>query len=470
LLYRFEDCVLDTDRRELIRGAARVPVEPKVFDLIAFLVQHRERVVSQDDLLAGVWDGRIVSESAMRSRINAARAAIGDNGEEQRLIRTMPRKGFRFVGAVHEEHGAGRPIAAEEAGTAIAEASLAAPGAGMTCERVELAPTIVASGGLLPIESPGRRIASVAAAPPATRTRRAAIASSAVVLAAMLAATLAFLLWPKADAVQNVPAKSPAQVFDPAVVPLIRDDMRRSLAGYADRRDAKALAIGAGILGVADSAADAETAREEAMRLCSAKGNKCRVYAVGNEVVWSKGSLPMPNPRDIRTETLDIPLVPDDIPTLSDATKQTVARVFTARATHKAMAMITGGTTWASGAQSRSEAARLAVEWCGESRQRACLLISIDGLLTVQFPKSRPIARIFMPSTEVEIPAADRERIGQVYAGAEWRALARGGTGSWHPIAGASSEAAAIEGALAACAQADSDCRLYAIGNFRVSE
>ena len=103
LPYLFEDCVLDTDRRELRRGTAIVAVEPQVFDLLVHLVQHRDRVVSKDELLAAVWHGRIVSESALFNRINAARSAIGDSGNEQRLIKTLPRKGLRFVGDVRED-------------------------------------------------------------------------------------------------------------------------------------------------------------------------------------------------------------------------------------------------------------------------------------------------------------------------------------------------------------------------------
>ena len=76
-----------------------IPVEPQVFDLLVYLVQNRDRVVSKDDLIASVWDGRIVSESTLTSRINAARKAVGDSGKEQKLIRTIPRRGFRFVGA-----------------------------------------------------------------------------------------------------------------------------------------------------------------------------------------------------------------------------------------------------------------------------------------------------------------------------------------------------------------------------------
>jgi TolB-like protein len=103
LLYRFNDFTLDTNRRELRRGDSLVAAEPQVFDLLEFLIRARDRVVSRDDLLAAVWQGRIVSEATLSSRVNSARTAIGDNGDEQRLIRTLPRKGVRFVGTVQEE-------------------------------------------------------------------------------------------------------------------------------------------------------------------------------------------------------------------------------------------------------------------------------------------------------------------------------------------------------------------------------
>jgi hypothetical protein len=88
LLYSFEDFSLDTARRELRRGGALIALQPQVFDLLEYAIRNRERVVSKDDLLGAVWNGRIVSESTLSTRINAARNAIGDSGEEQRLIRT----------------------------------------------------------------------------------------------------------------------------------------------------------------------------------------------------------------------------------------------------------------------------------------------------------------------------------------------------------------------------------------------
>jgi TolB-like protein len=101
--YLFEDFALDADRRELLRGTEPISVEPQVFDLLHHLIRNRDRVVSKDDLLTAVWNGRAVSESALSTRLNAARSALSDNGEDQRLIRTFPRRGVRFVADVREE-------------------------------------------------------------------------------------------------------------------------------------------------------------------------------------------------------------------------------------------------------------------------------------------------------------------------------------------------------------------------------
>src|SRR6516164_6404806 len=103
MAFVFGDHVIDVDRREFPRRAELIALEPQVFDLLVYLVRNRDRVVSKEELLGAVWGGRIVSESTLTSRINAVRKAVGDSGEEQRLIRTVPRKGIRFVGIVQEE-------------------------------------------------------------------------------------------------------------------------------------------------------------------------------------------------------------------------------------------------------------------------------------------------------------------------------------------------------------------------------
>jgi TolB-like protein len=127
LLFLFENFVLDCDRRELRRGAALVPIEPKVFDFLAYLIQNRERVVSKDELVATVWQGRIISDSALATCISAARSAVADDGGQQRLIKTLPRKGLRFVGSVQQDKTSVSMSAAEpfQATTGTQRASIA---------------------------------------------------------------------------------------------------------------------------------------------------------------------------------------------------------------------------------------------------------------------------------------------------------------------------------------------------------
>jgi len=105
--FGFYQYVLDCDQRELRRDGDIVSVEPQVFDLIRHLIVERHRVVSKDELIQSIWDGRCVSESTLRSRVNAARKAIGDTGDEQKLIRTYARRGLRFVAPVWEPASVG---------------------------------------------------------------------------------------------------------------------------------------------------------------------------------------------------------------------------------------------------------------------------------------------------------------------------------------------------------------------------
>src|SRR5579871_3141150 len=119
--FYFSDQCLDTDRRELYRDSQRVELQPQVFDVLVYLVQNSDRVVSRDDLISAIWNGRIVSESTLTSRINAARRAIGDNGFDQRLIRTIPRKGFLFTGALQSQPQAepSTPLALDKPAVAV---------------------------------------------------------------------------------------------------------------------------------------------------------------------------------------------------------------------------------------------------------------------------------------------------------------------------------------------------------------
>ena len=112
---QFDDYVLDPVRRELSRSGSSKKIEPKVFDLLIYLIENRHRVVSKEDLIAEVWGRRIVSNSALTRAINAARSAIGDDGKAQRMIRTSSRWGYRFVGSLKfqapAEHAEGLDVA-----------------------------------------------------------------------------------------------------------------------------------------------------------------------------------------------------------------------------------------------------------------------------------------------------------------------------------------------------------------------
>lgn len=107
MIYRFADCELDTGRYELRCQGTLKPVEPQVFDLLRYLLENRDRTITKDELHQAIWQGRFVSESALSSRIKAARQAVSDTGEDQRIIRTVHGRGFRFVAEV-EPGGHGR--------------------------------------------------------------------------------------------------------------------------------------------------------------------------------------------------------------------------------------------------------------------------------------------------------------------------------------------------------------------------
>jgi pimeloyl-ACP methyl ester carboxylesterase len=113
--YRFGELVLDAARYELCGADGPLHVEPRVLDLLLYLVRHRDRVVSKNELLDMVWGDRFVSEAALTSSIKTARRAIGDSGDEQRLIRTVQRRGYQFVGDVDDGGGGKQSAGAHSA-------------------------------------------------------------------------------------------------------------------------------------------------------------------------------------------------------------------------------------------------------------------------------------------------------------------------------------------------------------------
>jgi DNA-binding winged helix-turn-helix (wHTH) protein/pimeloyl-ACP methyl ester carboxylesterase len=112
--FHFADCVLDTARHAFLRGGEEVPLEPQVFDLLRLLVTRAGDLVTRDEIIGTVWGGRIVSEAAISSRINAVRRALGDDGARQAILRTLPRRGFRLEVAVETDAADTRPAQTEQ--------------------------------------------------------------------------------------------------------------------------------------------------------------------------------------------------------------------------------------------------------------------------------------------------------------------------------------------------------------------
>ena len=171
-IHRFGDCTLDTARQELQRNGEIVAIEPQVFDVLRYLIENRDRLVTKDELNTAIWEGRIVSEAALSTAVKFARQAIGDSGKRQNFIRTVPRRGFRFVGTLHE------------------------PDAGAVSAQDDALAT------------------DASANPPQTRRRSWDLAPPAIIALLALLVAVGIEIWPQAPAERPSIAVLPFQNFD----------------------------------------------------------------------------------------------------------------------------------------------------------------------------------------------------------------------------------------------------------------
>jgi DNA-binding response OmpR family regulator len=442
---RFEGYTLDPGGRTCHDASGEeIPLTRAELSLLLVFARQPGRVLSRDTLRrAAAGRGAEPDDRSVDMLISRLRRKIEPSPRSPRMIVTVPGEGYRF--------------AAKPQVSAVARETPAA-------RSIDVAPIDHAAAGASP----------AAVAPAGQRHpiggRRTSLLERAAVLA--IAAGLIIAVWyPRTT---STPTPAPvAQTFDAADVPLVSDDVRAELASYSTRPDFKAIAISADGWGMAIGAANREAAEGEAVERCKARTKAvtvCRVYASGAHVLWSRGSLPLPRPADLRSEPLDIRFVAAAMPSFDDAQRRQLED-YAKSAEHKAMAVSSrGNALWRFATSSRADAVRTAVERCGDVYQIACLLVSVDGMMTVQIPQSRRVAGIFMIATEADMTEPAKRQVEQVYQGKEWRALARGNSRAWYPVADAPSESAAVEAALALCRKSDSDCKLYAIGNFRVIE
>jgi len=258
--------------------------------------------------------------------------------------------------------------------------------------------------------------------------------------------------------------------FDPAAVPLVTDRVRSTFTDYAQQPDFKAIAISRVGWGVSSGLPDAVGAERDALDRCKKQDPRgdCRIYAVGDKVVWPQP--PFLLPADLHTVPLDMPLQPADISLVRGMPTAAGLDLFLKKNNHKALAVGEGGFSTMDNRSDAAEAIRLAVERCSDFARWPCLLVSIDGFLTVRIPRSHGIVSPYTLAGDAEMSDADKERIGAIYGGKDWRALVKGGAGRWYAVSAADSEMAAADQALASCRQAETECQLRAIGNFRVDK
>jgi class 3 adenylate cyclase len=302
-----------------------------------------------------------------------------------------------------------------------------------------------------------------------------------IAMAALLVVSGAVLVVKNLSSVQPLTVSPPAPFsppalagadhpFDAASVPLVTDRIRSSLVDYVRQPDFKAIAISRIGWGISSGLPDSIGAERDALDRCRKRdpNGDCRIYALGNKVIWPQP--PAPLAADFHPEPLNVPLLATDLAMVKGAPSAAGLDAFLNAKDHKALAVSDSGFSSMPDRADRAEAIRLAVERCSDFAKSPCLLISVDGLLSVRIPRSYGIVRPYTLASEAEMSEADKERIGRIYSGKDWRALAKGGSGRWYAVNAAESETGAADRVLQECREAETECQLHAIGNFHIDK
>jgi DNA-binding response OmpR family regulator len=444
---RFGEFTLDAGGRTCLDGQGKeVPLTRSEFTLLLAFGRQPGRVLSRDELSHAVTGrGLEPDDRSIDVLISRLRRKIEPDPKSPRIILTMPGEGYKFsVTSQAAAPIAQAPATPPPALDAVPKAKEA------KSEQTKASPQkALSTGGLL-----------------------TGLIAGAVALAGVAGLLIAF--WHPGYPTRT--GSQPAQKFDANAVPLVDDEVRTQLSNYEHEPEAKAIAISREGWGFGFGAADDESAKNEALQRCRDRNRPgvCRLYAVGNNVVWQTSTLPLPLPADVHAETSGTALTSDDLvkiwQMIWQAPPQKIIANYLKDENHKALAIGLHSATQYAGRATPAEAVRLAIERCSDFAQSPCVLLSVDGLLTFPLPQSRRLVGPFTLAGEPKMTEADRERIGQIYGGTDWRALAKGQSGRWYAVGARANEAAAVEQALKACRAAEPDCELYAIGNFRVGE
>jgi DNA-binding response OmpR family regulator len=445
----FGPYILDAGARQCrTQDGQDVPLTRGEFAMLLEFARQNGRVVSRDELRQAVA-GRDAGpdDRSVDVLISRLRRKIEPDPKQPRIIVTVPGEGYRLVDAQPQDR-----LAPDRLVPATLPPAL---------------PSVASDQAVTEMGARDRRRAPWI---------RLAVLAGFGSVALVGIGSIVIALWFSGLGTRG-PSLPVVGKFDASVVPLVNDVARSELTGYRSQPDFKALAISADGYGMAIGAHDASSAQAEALERCKARSRAiryCRLYAVGTDVVWSIKTLPLPLRFDIHSEPLEETFQPAALP-LSPEQMEGIPKTYMNHQDHRALAL-----QWTAEGIGRFyntfntpralAAVRLAIEGCADAFLAPCLLLSVDGFWTIQVPKSRRIVGLFMLTTEAAMSAEDKQRIGPIYQQGDWRAMARGKTGRWYPIAGAPSESAAVEQSLQRCAEQDSECRIHAISNFRVAD
>ncbi len=316
-------------------------------------------------------------------------------------------------------------------------------------------------------------------------------AVAAACLAVLVIATFAYLKIVRSSAPQVTsqqtplpatppqPAPRQAEALVPETIPIVsnrvRDDIRTE---YMPAPDHKALAISTGPIGVITGQADDEAAKTAALDMCQERADaltpprKCELYAVGTTVVYARGRPPMPStPWYTLDPSIDTPLVSKDVPLVGDNIKATIEKSYLPARKPKALAVSASGHyTYYINQENVDEAVRRSLEVCGTYAGVPCRIIALDDSFVVPIVTTMKVVGYFQPASANAIAPELRDdltrRLGN--AGGGWSAVANGTGGRVGLMLKASSEQAAVDGAMADCAKQDRSCHVIAIGPFAV--
>jgi DNA-binding winged helix-turn-helix (wHTH) protein len=452
-LLRFEGYTLDAGGRTLRNaGGQDIALTRAEFSMLLTLAQQAGRVLSRDEISqATTGRGAQPKDRSIDMLISRLRRKIEPAPKAPRIILTVPGVGYKLGVAAQAIASPAPPLAAAPAEVAT---SAVAPFAPQTPTR--------------PLLRGGRSIGI---------TRTLAIAASLVLLAGTAGLIIPFRPMGPATSYE-IASGPPARTFAAAAVPLVDDSVRARFSDYVREPDAKAIAISREGWGLSSGAVDEAAARNEALERCRErdKGGFCRIYAVGASVVWPSSSLPLPLAADIRDDRLTQPtMTPETLDkawrTIWQNEPPSSLTDYARGGEQKALAIGATRTFYRTANRaSRDDAIRVAIERCSDFARTPCLLISVNGKWTVEIPRSYAIAAPFTLAGESQMSEAERQDVARVYAGRDWRALARGRSGRWYAVEGRETEAAAVDEALKACRSAEAECVLHAIGNWRVGD